>query len=240
MIDRLSPSRRPPARAIGRQEWRDLLFLHWPVAAESLRPLLPPGLALDLHEGSAYLGLVPFSIERARFGWCPPGRGLSFLETNLRTYVHVGGDQPGVYFFSLDAASRLAIGVARAGFGLPYHAARMRAELRGEETHYRMERCSGGRPRLELSYRVGRLLGPSPPGTLAHFLIERYLLHVERRGALWTTQVHHAPYPVQEASLLHLSESLIEAEGFAPPAGPPPLVHYARWVEVEIFAPRLT
>ncbi len=95
-IDRISPTRRPRQFAVMRQNWRDLLFLHWPFPPEVVRPLVPPALDLDLFAGNAYVGLVPFTMTGVRPVACPPVRGLSsFHETNVRTYVHYQGRSPG-------------------------------------------------------------------------------------------------------------------------------------------------
>ena len=238
MIDRIAPTRRPRGAPVGYQDWRALLFMHWPVPVEALRPLVPARLSLDLYDGVAYVGVIPFAVLRLRGLGMPSRLGLDFLETNARTYVHVDGRDPGVYFFSLDAASWLAVLGARAGFGLPYFHARMRFRREGRSVDYTMQRTSGRRPRHTVRYEVGELLGASAPGTLEHFLIERYLLHVERGGTLWTVQVHHAPYPVQRARVLEVHDELVAAAGLPPPDGPPPLVHWAAGVDVETFAPK--
>jgi uncharacterized protein len=238
VIDRLSPTRRPARRPVGYQSWRELLFLHWPVSTETLRPLVPAQLSLDLYQGVAYVGLTPFVVQRARAAWTPDTFSLDFLETNVRTYVHLNGRDPGVYFFSLDAASRIAVAGARAAFGLPYWHARIRRRRHDGVTDYGVRRLSRTRPRLTVTYQLGQPLGAADPGTLEHFLVERYLLHVERRGALWTTQVHHSPYPLQQAQVLEVRDELIRAAGLPRPDGPPPLVHYAPGVDVEIFPPQ--
>jgi uncharacterized protein YqjF (DUF2071 family) len=219
------------------QRWRMLLFLHWPVPVDALRPLVPPSLDIDCYDGTAYLGLIPFYVEGLRPAGVPGPLALSFLETNVRTYVHVGGCDPGVYFFSLDAGSQLAVLGARTGLGLPYQHARARLRRDGAMVDYALQRRTGARPRLAVRYELGDYLGASAPGTLEHFLIERYLLHVQRGRTLWTTQVHHAPYPVQRARILSLFDELILADGVSEPQGPPPLVHFASGVDVEVFAP---
>jgi uncharacterized protein YqjF (DUF2071 family) len=239
MMDRVAPTRRPPRRPIMYQRWRMLLFLHWPVPADALRPLVPPSLELDLYDGTAYVGLIPFYVEGLRPTTVPDALVLSFLETNVRTYVHVAGGEPGVFFFSLDAASRRAVLGARAAFGLPYQPARMRLRRDGAVVDYAMQRLAGTRPRLAVRYEIGAYRGASPLGTLEHFLIERYLLHVQRGRTLWTVQVHHAPYPVQQARVHSLFDELILADGVAEPQGPPPLVHFASGVNVEVFAPTI-
>ena len=237
VIDRLAPARRPRARPIQLQSWRDLLFLHWKAPREALQAALPRGLTLDLHQEEAYLGVVAFAIFHARPSWLPGPLGLSFLETNLRTYVHVEGRDPGVHFFSLDAASRLAVLGARWSFGLPYHHARMARRPAGPAVRYELERTSGARPRLAVEYRPGAERAPAAPGTLDHFLIERYLLHVERRGRLWSCQVHHAPYPLREAQAEVLEEGLARASGLPAVGGGAPLVHFSPGVDTEVFAP---
>lgn len=239
-IDRIAPTLRPSGSPRGRQRWRSLLFLHWPVDAELLRELVPSSLDLDLWEGTAYVGLVPFAMEGVRPIWASEHLAFEFLETNVRTYVHVGGEDPGVYFFSLDAASLIAVSVARMGWGLPYHYSEMQLAPHGNTWNYSVDRVWGDRPRLRVSYETGEHLGASKPGTLEHFLVERYFLHLEKGGRVWSGRVHHPPYPVQRAHVLDVHDELIAATGLPPVVGPPELVHYAAGVDVDIFdlAPR--
>jgi len=237
LIDRITPTLRPDTPVVGYQQWRDLLFLHWPMPVEVLRPLVPEPLAIDTFAGVAYVGLVPFWMTGVRPAWAPGRLAFRFLETNVRTYVHLDGQDPGVYFFSLEAASRVAVAVARAQFGLPYFWASMRMRRDGQRIAYRSRRLLAGHPRSQVVFEPGAYLGPSAPGTLEHFLIERYVLHVRRGGRLWRGQVHHAPYPVQRARVLTLRDELIGAAGLPQPAVPPPLAHYAAGVDVEIFGP---
>ncbi len=234
-IDRIAPTLRPSTNPRGAQRWRSLLFLHWPVDPAALRELVPEGLDLDLHEGVAYVGLVPFAMEGVRPGWAPEALAFDFLETNVRTYVHVGGRDPGVYFFSLDAASLIAVTVARLGWGLPYFFSEMNLARKGEVFEYRVDRMTAERQSLSVSYELGEMMGASPPDTLEHFLVERYFLHLERGGRIWSGRVHHSPYPVQRARVLDIRDELIGASGLPPVDGPPTLVHYAHGVDVDIF-----
>jgi uncharacterized protein YqjF (DUF2071 family) len=234
-IDRIAPTMRPAMSVVGHQRWRDLLFMHWPVPVELLRPLVPEPLSIDTFDGAAYVGLVPFWLVGVRPSWAPDRLAFRFLETNVRTYTHLDGRDPSVYFFSLEAASRVAVTIARAQFGLPYFWARMRMRRDGPRIEYRSRRIIGGRPRSRVIFEPGEHLGPSRPGTLEHFLIERYFLHVKRGRRLWRGQVHHPPYPVQRATVHDLRDELVASAGLPQPAGPPPLVHYVAGVDVHIF-----
>ena len=120
-IDRITPTLRPSGLVVGHQRWRDLLFLHWPIPVAILRPLIPRQLEIDTYDGVAYIGLVPFWMTGVRPNWAPAQSAFSFLETNVRTYVYsegCNGRDPGVYFFSLEAASAIAVAVARQVLGL--------------------------------------------------------------------------------------------------------------------------
>ena len=233
-IDRITPTLRPLQPIVGYQHWRDLLFLHWPVPVEALRPLIPAPLSIDTYEGVAYVGLVPFWMFGVRPNWSPERVAFRFLETNVRTYTHLDGRDPSVYFFSLEAASAVAVAVARAQFGLPYFWARMGIRRDGRRIEYRSRRLIGGPSRTWVQFEPGEQLGPSAPGSLEHFLIERYYLHVQRGGRLLRGQVHHSTYPLQRATLVGLHDESIAAAGLPQPAGPPPLVHYVRGVDVNI------
>ena len=237
-LDRIGPTRRPTGRVVQRPGWHELTFLHWRVPPAALRPLVPAELELDTFEGDAFVGLVPFTMTGVRPWWAPPWPGTNdFHETNVRTYVHHRGAGPGVWFFSLDAASLPAVVAARTLWRLPYHHARMTLEKAEGEVRYASERKRPGP--LPGTCRVTcRPLGApeaARPGTLEHFLAERYLLYARARGGgLLRGAVHHAPYPLQRAEVTECDETLLAAAGIARPAGPP-LAHYASSVSVEIF-----
>src|SRR5229473_1431675 len=124
----------------GSENSHELLFVHKPIVPAVLRPLIPSVLSLDTFEGQAWVGIVPFRMSNVRPRGVPPVAGLSaFPELNLRTYVTVNG-VPGVYFFSLDAANRIAVTLARRLFHLPYFHAKMRCERVNGTIHYRSRR----------------------------------------------------------------------------------------------------
>lgn len=250
-------------------EWHQLLFAHWPVRPAALAPLLPPGLELQTWEGWAWLGVVPFMMRgvRARLTPALPWVG-AFPELNVRTYVTAGG-RPGVWFFSLDAGNPLAVRGARYGFHLPYFDAAMRCDVsqtaegrrhslaphsigapvdpphanaHPDVVHYHSRRThQGARP---AAFAGGyRPTGPayrSAPGSLEHWLTERYCLYAaNRRGRLWRGEIQHIPWPLQPAEAEIRYNTMGEQIGLGL-ADPPALLHYvdaivvAGWWEVPV------
>jgi uncharacterized protein YqjF (DUF2071 family) len=237
-IDRLAPTHRPAGTAVIHQRWSELGFLHWPVPASLLRPLVPARLEVDEHEGQAYVGLVPFTVGRSRAGFLPPLPGLDrFHEVNVRTYVHLEGRDPGVWFFSLDANHRLAVAVARTVFHLAYRYASITMERTQPTVRFASRRVGPGPlpARCAITYAPKGPVAPARPDTLEHFLVERYVLYATAGDRLYQGRVHHAPYPLQQASVEGLDEDLVSAAGIARPADAP-LAHYASMVDVEIFS----
>ena len=223
------------------QDWHHLLFLHWSVHPEQIRELLPPGLTLDLFQQTAYVGLIPFTIKDSRPRITPPIPGLSsFHEVNVRTYVLHDG-KPGIFFFSLDASSRAAVLGARTMYKLPYHFAHIEMEVDEDvRTVTYASKREWPKPvpaTCELKYSFDEGRGePARPGTIGHFLIERYTLYTVDDNQLISATVEHEPYPVLQASVKHVQETLIWAAGVRKIEGVP-LAHYSRGVSVEINAP---
>ena len=203
--------------------------------AERVRPLVPAALTLDPHEGHVWVTLIPFLIAESRPSWLPPALANAFLETNLRTYVRGPDGEPGIYFFSLEAASPIAVAGARLGFGLPYFLAAMSRRVADDRIVYTSRRRHGGPAELAVTWTAGETTGIAAPGSREHFLIERYTLYVERRAGLFRGRVRHAPYPLRRASIETLSETLLAAAGLPAPEGPP-LCQHSPGVDVEILA----
>lgn len=246
-IDREGPRQRPSGSPVGYQSWSDLAFLHWRVPPEQLRPLIPLPLELDLYDGAAWVGLVPFCMNRVRPSWSPSVPGISwFRETNVRTYVHFEG-QPGVYFFSLDASKLLAVCLARWRWRLPYYWARMRCQAvpdRENPTHFKYTSCRQPGVYPAASCRLELQLGEAfpeledgtcaPANSLEFFLVERYLLYAFQGSDLWRGQVYHRPYLVRHAEVLSLEEDLLAAAGITVEQ-PPCHVAFSPGVDVDIF-----
>ncbi len=223
--------------------WEDLLFAHWPVRVDALRPLVPPALELDTFDGSAWLGVVPFRMTGVRLRGLPAILGVSaFPELNVRTYVTAEG-KPGVWFFSLDAASRVAVRTARAWFHLPYFDARMKSRREGEWVEYSSRRTHRGAPMADFAGRYGPVGGVflSQKGSLEAFLTERYCLYAAKpagssRKRIWRGEIHHAPWPLQPAEAEFESNTMTAPLGLRLP-DTPPLLHFARRLDVLAWPP---
>jgi uncharacterized protein len=241
MEQRLAARQRPPGPVVMRQRWNKLLFLHWPLHPALIQSRLPPGLHVDTFGGSAWLGVVPFFMERVRPVLLPPVPKLSwFLELNVRTYVHDDSGRPGVWFFSLDCDQPVAVELARRLFHLPYEHAEMNATVDGGRVSYHARRL-GDPARQPAHYQFGPAEKPAPaaPGTLDWFLVERYLLFAKGPGGnLFSGAVHHFPYHIARADCPAWSAEPLAWDGFPVPHGPPASMLIAEPVDVKIFPPR--
>jgi len=233
---RLAMRERPAGRPIMHQNWGKLLFMHWRIDERLLRPLIPAQLEIDTFDGSAWIGVVPFTMWGIRAAFLPPIPGTSaFHELNVRTYVHHGG-VPSVWFLSLDAANRLAVWGARKFYHLPYFNAEMSLDQTGKTIRYSSVRRDRRGPPAELqaSWSIGASLPETSAGTLEFFLTERYCLDAEHKGRLYRSRIHHQPWPLQNAELNSLSSTLIESHGLPTPADDP-ILHYAEKISVDIW-----
>jgi uncharacterized protein YqjF (DUF2071 family) len=212
-----------------------LLFAHWPVPTEKLRPLVPPELELEELEGTSWVGLVPFRMTGVMRRPLPDIPWISaFPELNVRLYV-VHGGKPGVWFLSLDAANPLAVWAARKFFHLPYFHARMQLDERDGRIHYSASRKN--RPStLRASYRAVSDVYESKRDSLEHSLTERYCLYARAPdGSIWRNDVHHVPWPLQRAEVEIEENSYLTAHGLSV-AGPPALLHFARRLDVVVWS----
>jgi uncharacterized protein YqjF (DUF2071 family) len=220
--------------------WVDLLFAHWHVPAETLRPLIPPDLEIDTFEGQAWLGVVPFQMEDVapRFLPAPPGPG-AFPELNVRTYVRWRG-RGAVWFLSLDAGSRLAVEGARTAFHLPYYHARMSAPTNAGWVEYRSERTDPRGPpaAFEARYRPVGPVEPAAPGSLAEFLTDRRGLYAaDAAGRLSWTAIRHAHWPLQPAEAEIRLDTRASAQGLTLPDDGP-VLYFAKRLDVVAWWPR--
>lgn len=221
------------------QTWRDLLFAHWRVDPERLRPTVPRAFALDLFDGHAWVSVVPFCMTNVAPRGVPALPWISaFPEVNLRTYVRVA-DRPGVYFYSLDARNPIAVRLARTLFNLPYHPASMTVDRRRETIAYTSHRrsWSGSPAVLHIDYQpVSAPLEPRR-GSLEYFLSERYCSYATHRsGRPYRLDIHHPPWRLQEATATVTTNTLAEAAGLSPLTGEP-LLHFSSRQDVVAWAP---
>jgi uncharacterized protein YqjF (DUF2071 family) len=232
----------PQGRWLVSQRWNNLLFAHWPVPASSLAPLLPEGLQLDTFQGSAWLGIMPFRMDRVKVRGLPPIPGArSFPDLSLRTYVREERTgTPGVVCLSLDASNLLAVAVGRAFYRLPYHWAQMRLEQRTERefAFYSRRRFAGRTVVFKALYRglgPSRKLAECRPGTLEYFLIERYcLFSTNQAGQLIRANLHHSSWPLEEAEAHIEQNNLAEVLGLRLPEQEP-VLHYSRQLAVYVW-----
>jgi uncharacterized protein len=232
----------PPGRWRMTQRWNDLLFAHWPVPISAIERLLPSGLRADTYQGSAWLGVVPFWLDRIKVRGMPPIPGTqNFPDLNVRTYVRDEySNTPGLYFFSLDASNLLAVAAARLIFDLPYHWSEMRLDQRSERefSFYCRRRFARTPTVFQVRYRgLGptRALAEAKVGSLEYFLMERSCLFTRNRaGQPVRANLHHVPWPLEEA------EAEIERNDLASAIGIPlpdhePVLHYSRRLAVYIW-----
>ena len=239
-------SLRPRPLPIGRWEttlrWNDLLFAHWPIPAAQVAAQLPEGIDVDTFQGSAWLGVVPFWLERIKMRGVPAIPGVRrFPDLNVRTYVrdrYTGS--PGIYCFSIDASNLFAVLFARVYFDLPYYWAEMRMEQRTERefAFYSRRRFSGRPVVFKASYRG---LGPSPrtaeprAGSFEYFMTERSALFgVNRQGQAMRSNLHYIPWPLEEAEAEIERNDLGVATGFSLPNAAP-VLHYSRRLAVYVW-----
>jgi hypothetical protein len=222
------------------QRWTDLLFAHWRVDADLLRRVVPRSLPLDAFVNETWISIAAFYLSGLRSRWLPPLPVISeFPELNVRTYVTLGG-KPGVYFFSLDAGSALAVAAARATYFLPYFRASMDIRARADGTlEYRSRRTDRrGRPaEFSARYRPTGPISLAKPGTLDHWLTERYCLYaVDRAGHVRRADIHHRRWPLQPVDAEIDVNTMASAAGLELP-GEAPRVSFASRLDVAVWAP---
>ena len=220
------------------QTWHDLLFAHWPVDAQSLGRQVPSPFDLDLFEGRAWLGIVPFVMTNVAPRGVPAVPGLSsFPELNVRTYVRVGG-RPGVYFFSLDAASVLAVYAARMLLRLPYYSAAMTVAKSSTGVHYTSRRRGHApTPEFVATYAPTGPVFKAESGSLEHFLTERYCLYGRDHLARpYRLEIHHPPWLLQRAEAVIERNSMISIAGISLSAVSP-VQHFAKRQDTVAWLP---
>ena len=220
------------------QSWQDLLFAHWPIPASQMAELLPAGLALDTYAGEAWVTVVPFRMSGVRPRFLPAAPGLSsFPELNVRTYVKgssAEAERPGVFFFSLDAGSPLAVTMARRFFHLPYFRAQMTCRNEDDSIRFDSRRTHGGAPEADFraAYRPAGPVYQAADSSLEQWLVERYCLYsADGAGRIYRAEVHHAPWPLQRAEAEFERNWVAQAHRvFLPDTVP--LLHFARRLDV--------
>ena len=227
----------PQASWIMEQGWYGLLFAHWRVPVSQVRILVPKELELDTFHGEAWASMTPLQIRMRPRGLFSVGRVWSFPELNFRTYVQYQGIA-GIYFFSLDAGSSLAIAGARAFYRLPYFKSKMEMSRTGPDISFKSDRRSSP----AFFYADYRPVSPAhlaSAGTLEHWLTERYCLYVTEGKQVWRGEIHHPPWLLQNVTA-EISRNTVDVAAGLPLSGPPALTEYAEQQEVLVWPLRKT
>lgn len=229
----------PVTRPVMVQRWTDVVFLHWRFERDVVQALLPEGVTVDTYDGSAWVGLVPFQMERLGLpGLAPLPHVGRFPEVNVRTYVRAG-DRRGVWFFSLDIDRLLPAAVARAAYHLPYCSGRAGHLRAGDLVMSRVERrwpSRDDRVTSEIVVRTGNPLAQDDH--LARFLTARWgLVSATRRGRLRYASVDHPAWPLHAGEVVHLEDSLLDAAGLPVPSERAHVM-WSPGVDVRVGAPR--
>ena len=225
-------------RAVMLQRWEDLTFLHWPFDVDAVQRLLPPSLSVDVVDGSAWVGLVPFRMTVTVPGIAPVPWASRFLETNVRTYVVDADGQTGIWFFSLDAARLGAVAVARATYRLPYFWSAMSLQRRGDVVQYECRRrCPAGGSRSSVTVEVGERYVVNELTDFDHRLTARWVLFSRAGKRHRYARAWHPPWPLHRAQAVSVDDQLLAAAGLSQPMDEP-IVHYSPGVAVRIGAPQ--
>lgn len=229
----------PGGRWIMTQTWHNLLFAHWPLPPDAIRPLVPPEIEIDTFDAKAWLGIIPFRLSAVRLrGWPEIPIVARFPEINVRTYVTQGG-KPGVFFLSLDSDNILGIALARPWFRLAYHYSRIRFQASGDRISFRSERPTRhAKPCAAFSATYG----PCPeapfapqPDTLEHWLTERYCYYaVDHAHNLYRCEIHHAPWQLQRAQAHIEQNTMALSHGIELPPTQP-LLYYSHYMKALIW-----
>lgn len=228
----------PDAPWVMGQTWVDLLFCHWRVDVAELAPHVPASLPLDTFDGAAWLSVTPFEVQGTRLrGTLPPPVLSRFPELNVRTYATIGG-RAGIHFLSLDAGSRPAVAAARLAYRLPYFPARMTIERCADGLAFGSRRTGGPIAEFEATYAPAGPVFAAAPGTLEHFLTERYCLYtLSPRGRVLSADIHHRPWPLQPAAATLHRNTMTAPAGLALPRVEP-LLHFAARLDVVVWSLR--
>jgi uncharacterized protein YqjF (DUF2071 family) len=210
-----------PGQSVASQRWSHLVFLHWRVPAVEIAPLLPEGLRPDEYDGTSWVGLVPFVLDRATIFGSPaiPYFG-EFVEVNVRLYAVDERGRRGVVFLSLEASRLAAVLAARVVFSLPYVWSSTRLERRGTDLDFSSRRHFDGGASSRIVARTSTSEVVGDP--LADFLTARWALFTRVRGRTLYLRNHHDRWALFRAQLLLLDDALLDRAGFGTLAERPP------------------
>jgi uncharacterized protein YqjF (DUF2071 family) len=215
------------------QTWQDLLFAHWRVDEAALREHVPPQIPIDTFDGSAWIAVTPFVVTGARPRFALPAPGVArFPEINVRTYSTIDG-RPGVWFFSLDTPSRLAVAVARRVFRVPYFRSEIAVRREAGQIQYASRRVEASAPPAAFAgaYWPTGPVQNAAPGSFEYFATERYCLYtLDDEERVLRGEIHHPPWPLQPAQATFVSNRMGDQVGLD--LDEEPVLHFAQRQDV--------
>lgn len=223
-------------RPVLRQRWAELAYFHWAYEPSEVQRLLPRGVTVDVHNGAAWVGLIPFEMRKVQLGSSPAVPWLgSFIEINVRTYVIDESGRRAVWFFSLDVPRLAIVAVARSVFALPYCWARASHVQDGSRHRYEMTRRwpRGPQSSADISFSIAEAIPDGEVTDLDNFLTARWGLLAKRRDQLLYGQVHHQRWPLYRVEDVQIDQNVIEAAGLPKPVGAP-RASYSPGVDVQV------
>lgn len=219
-----------------KQTWHDLLFAHWEIDVDLIKPYIPNSLDIDTYDGKAWIGVIPFHMSGIRLRYLPEIPHTSkFPEINVRTYVTYKGEKPGVFFFSLDATNLLAVMTAKYFFRLPYFHADISVKKEQDTIKYHSSRKNTYEKRIFCGkYKPITDVFEAKKHSLDYWLIERYCLYTTHNNRLFRGEINHKPWPLQRANADILTNSMIPIKDFNP-QNQVPILHYANRMDVLLW-----
>ena len=228
-------------RIIMKQEWHNLLFLHWPVPISLICNQIPKQLELDTYNNKAWIGIIPFQMKKLRPSYAFPIPKISnFTEINLRTYVKDKYNRKGVWFFSLDTQNSFGNWIAKTFFHLNYRYAKTSFLSDTEERNtckFKLPNTKHPTQIFSWQHTQDSLIPSKKPESLDFFLTERYRLYSfnKEKNTLLTGTLNHEPYKLNRPKLINYSTDLFSSNAINHTNNYPESVLACRSVKVSIF-----
>ncbi len=188
---------------VAQQEWHDVLFMHWPVPYDLLKPYVPDPFILETYGEQAWISIVLFRVEKSRLRNMPTIMSYPpFLQMNIRTYIQFQGE-PGIYFLSVDVNRLLIMMTAKRLLQLPYKMAKMKLEQTKDQLLFTSKQWTKNYVDARISVRYRPLTNTvfSQKGTLPYWLTERYCSWMIHGNKIVKAPLSHISWMLYHAEL---------------------------------------